>query len=64
MWLAALLRAREHHVRTPVLLTLRDRLARFPDGKFNSLYHSPTATASAVDPIAQTPQETPRPPVT
>jgi hypothetical protein len=62
MWLAALLRAREHHVRPPTLLTLRDRLTRFPDGKFNSLNHSPTG--SAVDPIAQTSPKTPQMPVT
>lgn len=52
MWLAALLRAREHHIQPPTLLTLRDRLSRFPDGKFNSLNHSPAATDSATGPTA------------
>ena len=37
MWLAALLRTREHRVTAPPLLTLRDRLGRFPEGKFDCI---------------------------
>jgi len=49
MWLAALLRKRERRVAPPALLTLRDRLGRFPDGRFNSLA---AATPPAPAPVA------------
>lgn len=57
LWLAALLRPREHGALVP-LLTQRERTQRFPRGKFNALAmesdprSAPTLSASAPRPVS------------
>lgn len=46
LWLAALMRAREAHHAPARLLTLRDRLVRYPTGRFDALQASARPTRS------------------
>lgn len=57
IWLAALLRARELHREPARLLTLRDRLVRFPAGRFDALRASarPTQSPPAWGPVRAPP---------
>lgn len=50
LWLAALMRPREHRYARPALLTLRERLERFPGGRFDAL-------ASAAEPTTEPARE-------
>lgn len=57
VWLAALLRTRERHVEVPALLTLRDRLARHPTGRFDALQgRAATASPPPWGPILSRPE--------
>jgi hypothetical protein len=57
LWLAALLRARELHREPAGLLTLRDRLVRFPAGRFDALQTStrPTQSPPSWGPVRSAP---------
>ena len=52
LWLAALMRPREHRYERPALLTLRERLERFPGGRFDALTPTdePTIAREPTDP--------------
>ncbi len=57
LWLAALLRTRENRVEVPALLTLRDRVARHPSGRFDALRgNERTASPPAWGPILTPPE--------
>lgn len=57
LWLAALLRTRENRVQVPALLTLRDRVARHPSGRFDALRGTErTASPAAWGPILSPPE--------
>jgi|GEM_PF-913069 hypothetical protein len=60
LWLAALLRPREHTRPDVALLTQRERTQRFPRGKFNALVIGTSPTYEPIEPsLAQTPQGLP-----
>lgn len=49
MWLAALIRPREHRYRPPALLTLRERLERHPGGQFEAVARTEDAALAAAE---------------